>query len=329
MEILITGGAGYIGSQTCLSLLDSGAKVTVIDNLSTGNEKLIPRKADFVNANINETSILKKLISGKSFDALIHLAAFIKVEESIKFPKKYLKNNEKNSSILFNTCIKNNLKNFIFSSTASVYKSQNNKNIKENHQLHPVNPYGISKLNAEKNLINLHKTKNANYIILRYFNVAGADLKLRTGLITKKSTHLIKIASEAAVGKRKEITIFGNNYNTPDGTAIRDYIHVSDLADIHLNSLDYLLNKKNSTIINCGYGKGYSVKEVLDVCKKICKKKISIKYGNRRNGDAESLVSNTSKLKKILKWKPKYNNLEQILKSSIKWEKKLINEKSF
>jgi len=327
MNILITGGAGYIGSHVCLNLLDKGHNVTVIDDLSIGHEKLIPKKTEFIKANINDTETLNKLFQKKSFDALMHLAGFIQVEESVKYPDKYFNNNTKNAAILFENCSNNGLKNIIFASTAAVYGNPNKKTIKEGTDLNPLNPYGESKVQTENKLIQMQKENKINYLILRYFNVAGADPKLRSGLISKKTTHLIKIITEAVVGKRDSVTIFGNDYNTPDGTAIRDYIHVSDLADIHVKSLEYLLEKKQSIIMNCGYGKGYSVKQVLDAMNKICNRKIKIEYGNRRSGDTVSLVSDTSKLKKTIKWTPNYNNLETILDTAIKWEVKLQNEK--
>jgi len=326
MHILLTGGAGYIGSHVCLNLLEAGYKVTVIDNLSTGHRQLIPKKANLIETNINDTKTLSNLLKNNTFDALMHFAGYIKVEESVKYPKKYYENNTKNSEILFKVCLDNNLNNIIFSSTATVYGNPNKKLIDENNKLKPMNPYGDSKLQTEKLLIDLSKNKKICTIILRYFNVAGADPKMRSGLISKKSTHLIKVACEAAVGKRNKVTIFGNDYNTKDGTAVRDYIHVSDLAEIHVKSLEYLLKKKQSTIMNCGYGKGYTVKEVLEVMNKICGGKINICYGQRRLGDAESVVSNINKLSKTIKWMPFYNNLEVILKTALDWEKNLQNE---
>jgi len=327
MNILVTGGAGYIGSHVCLSLLDAGYNITVIDDLSLGHEKLIPDKVEFIQANINDISKLNKLFQKKSFSALMHFAGFVQVEESVKLPEKYFNNNTRNATILFENCINNGLKNIIFSSTAAVYGNPNQEQIKEDADLNPLNPYGESKVQTENKLIKMQKNKNINYIILRYFNVAGADPKLRSGLISKNPTHLIKIASQAAIEKLDSVTVFGNDYNTRDGTAIRDYIHVSDLADIHVKSLEYLLEKKHSKILNCGYGKGYSVKEVLDTLNRICNKKINIKYGNRRSGDAVSLVSDINQLMKTITWIPRYNDLEIILKTSINWENKIQNEK--
>jgi UDP-glucose 4-epimerase len=323
MKILLTGGAGYIGSHTSLALLDAGHQITIIDDLSTGNKKLIPPNASFVECNINDTSTVSKLIQKKKFDALMHFAGFIQVEESVRNPKKYFNNNTENAKILFDTCIKNNLTNIIFSSTAAAYGNPiNSKIVIEEDQLKPLNPYGESKIQTENYL---KENSKINYIILRYFNVAGADPLLRSGLISKESTHLIKIISEVAVGKRDKIIIFGNDYPTYDGTAIRDYIHVSDLADIHLKAAAYLIANQKPIILNCGYGKGYSVKEVIKIFNIINNKPITFEIGNRRVGDSSMLISNVSKLKKVLNWKAKYNDLSFIIKTSIDWEKKLLN----
>lgn len=322
MNILITGGAGYIGSHAAIELIDRGHNVTIIDNLSTGHKELIPKQAKFINCNINDVKVVRDIVTNERFDALMHFAAFVQVEESVNFPDKYFENNTSNSTILFNTCIENGLNNIIFSSTAATYGNSKKETINEETSLSPINPYGESKLKTEKNLIYLSKTKNAYYVILRYFNVAGADSRLRSGLISKKTTHLIKIASEAAVGIRDSVTIFGNDYDTHDGTAIRDFIHVSDVADIHIKSLEYLLENKKSIIMNCGYGRGYSVKEVLDAINKITDGKVKIKYGPRRIGDVQSLIANVNKLMKKIEWRPKYNNMEFILKTAIEWEKK-------
>ena len=329
MNILVTGGAGYIGSHVSLNLLDAGYNVTILDDLSNGHEQLIPKKADFIKCNITDVETITSLLQNRKFIAVMHFAGFVKVEESVQFPEKYITNNTKNSEQLFNICFKNNLSNIIFSSTAAVYDNALHTDlIPETAKLKPSNPYGESKVKTEKFLLK-QNSKDINFIILRYFNVAGADPLMRSGLISKESTHLIKIASEAAVGKRAKVIIFGKDYDTCDGTAVRDYIHVSDLAEIHVKSLEYLLEKKQSKIFNCGYGRGYSVKKVLDEINKICDNKINIEYGPKRPGDAISLISDITKLKQHIDWTPKYNNLNFILNTAIKWELKLKNEKIF
>tara|TARA_B100000029_G_scaffold510424_1_gene601862 strand:+ start:173 stop:1156 length:984 start_codon:yes stop_codon:yes gene_type:complete len=327
VNILVTGGAGYIGSHVALRLIEEGHQVSIIDNLITGNESLIPKEALFLKCDINNKEKITNLLNNHKYDLIIHFAAFIQVEESVKNPGKYFKNNRDNTIDFFKTCYENKLTNIIFSSTAAVYGSQkNNLPISEKMELKPVNPYGKSKLDVENFLF---KNSNIfNYIVLRYFNVAGADPELRSGLISNHSSHLIKITSEVAVGKRDKVTIFGNDYTTHDGTAIRDYIHVSDLADIHINTLNLLNKNKESNIFNCGYGKGYSVKEVIDTANNITNGSINYEYGDRRLGDSEVLISDVSKLNNFINWKPKYNDLNTILKTSIDWEKK-INEKIF
>lgn len=329
MSILLTGGAGYIGSHVALSLLEAGYEVTIIDDLSTGNKNLIPSKAEFIHCNVCELKKIDSLLKEKKFLALMHFAGFVAVEESVSYPEKYFENNTTNSIKLFDLCLQNGLSNIVFSSTATVYGNPTHKSfVSEIDDIKPINPYGESKVRTE-NYLQQFDPRKINYIILRYFNVAGADPELRSGLIKKNPTHLIKIASEAAIGKRGSVQIFGNDYNTPDGTAIRDYIHVSDLADIHIKVLRFVLEKRQSEIFNCGYGKGYSVKEVLNMVNSLCKNKINIINTSRRSGDAEMVVSDISKLKRMIDWTPKYNKLETILKTSIQWEKKLLNEKVF
>ena len=324
MKILLTGGAGYIGSHVLLSILEQGHKVVVIDDLSTGNKNLIPEKIDLINCNINNEEKIGKVLQQQKFDILLHFAGFIKVEESVQNPKKYFINNTENAIKLFETCYKHDLNNIVFSSTAAAYGNPiNNSSIQENSELKPLNPYGESKVKTENYLIqNKHKY---NSIILRYFNVAGADPNFRSGLISDKPTHLIKILSEVVVGKRDKISIYGNDYNTSDGTAVRDYIHVSDLADIHLKAASYLLTNKTTDIFNCGYGKGYSVLEVVNAANKLYKNSINFKFDKRRPGDSEQLVSNVDKLHQHFDWMPKYDDLNLIIQTAVNWEKK-INE---
>jgi len=322
MNILLTGGAGYIGSHAALSLLDGSHKVHIIDNLSTGNDMLIPKNARFTNCNINNEEVISNLIRSNKFDLLMHFAGFIQVEESIKQPEKYFENNTNNAIKLFNICKKNGLTKIVFSSTAAAYGLvSENKLIDENTNLNPQNPYAESKIKTENFLFD--NEDNFQFIILRYFNVAGADKKLRSGQVSKKSTHLIKKISEVVVGKRDQIEIFGNDYNTPDGTAIRDYIHVSDLADIHVEVAKYLLKNLESNVFNCGYGNGFSVLDVINTTNRIYQNKIIYKFSNRRDGDVEKLIANNSKISEYIKWHPKYNDLKEIINSSIKWEEKI------
>jgi UDP-glucose 4-epimerase len=323
-NILITGGAGYIGSHVTNLLIDKGYNVTVIDNLITGNKELVNKKANFINCDIADENIINNLIRQNKFEIVIHFAGLIRVDESVEQPKRYNEFNFEKAKIFLDTCFKNNLKKIIFSSTASVYGNPKRLNVSEEDDLNPLNPYAETKLKLENYLINKSKSDNIRYIILRYFNVAGADEKLRSGLISKYSNHLIKIASEVAVNKRDEMIINGDDYDTKDGTAVRDYIHVSDLADIHLASAEYLKENNNSNIFNCGYGKGFSVKEVIETFNKILDKKIKFKIGPRRPVDCKHVVANPSKLMKTLSWKPKYNDLKYILKTAYEWEKKLI-----
>ena len=322
-KILLTGGAGYIGSHVCNLLLDNGFEVTVIDSLVTGNEKLIPRKAKFINCDISDEKKINSLFQTDKFFLVMHFAGLIRVDESIKYPKKYFEYNFEKAKIFLNLCIQNNLKKIIFSSTAAVYGNPDVSNVKENDKLNPLNPYSESKLKFENLLIKESKNNNFNYIILRYFNVAGADEKLRSGLISKVSTHLIKVACEVATGKRENLIINGDDYDTYDGTPVRDYIHISDLADIHYVTCKYLIENNESHIFNCGYGKGYSIKQVIDAFNEILEKKISFKIGPRRDGDSKMIVANTSKFNNFFLWKPKFNNLKYILKTAYEWEKKI------
>ena len=322
MNVLLTGGAGYIGSHICNSLIDNGFKVSTIDNLSTGNVNLIPKKVEHINCDISDTKIVSSFINKNNFDVVMHLAAFTRVGESVKYPDKYRLNNFEKAKIFIDNCLNNNLKRFIFSSTGSVYGNLNNNiNIKENDPTNPINPYSQSKLDFEKYLLKQTSKKKAYCTILRYFNVAGADLKKRSGLKSNPD-NLIKAICEVAVKKRDKLIVNGNDYETKDGTCIRDYIHVSDLADIHIKGLSYLNSNNKSFILNCGYGKGYSVQQIVNIFKKI-KNGVNIQYLKRRPGDIAQVYANTKKFKKILKWKPKYNNIKLIIRSAIRWEKKI------
>jgi UDP-glucose 4-epimerase len=325
-NILVTGGAGYIGSHVTNLLIDNGYNVTVVDNLITGNKELINKNATFINCDIADKKKINSLLKKNKFEIVIHFAGLIRVDESVKQPEKYNEFNYEKAKIFLDTCFNNDLKKIIFSSTASVYGNPKKQNVSETDDLNPLNPYAETKLKLENYLINKSKSNDINYIILRYFNVAGADEKLRSGLISKYSTHLIKIASEVAVNKRDEIIINGDDYDTKDGTAVRDYIHVSDLADIHLTSAVYLKKNNVSNIFNCGYGKGFSVKEVIEAFNDILDKKIKFRIGPRRLGDSKQVIANPNKFIQTLSWRPKYDNLKYILKTAYEWEKKLLTK---
>ena len=322
-NILITGGAGYIGSHVSFLLIEKGYNITIIDSLITGNKQLVPKEANLEICDITDTDKVTQILKSKKFEAVLHFAGLIRVEESVKYPEKYIEFNYNKAKIFLDTCFQNNLNKVIFSSTAAVYGNPKKDKVIESDELNPLSPYADSKLMLENYLIDQSKNVNVKYIILRYFNVAGADQKMRTGLISKFSTHLIKIASEVATKKRNKLVINGDDYNTPDGTPIRDYIHVSDLADIHLKSLEYLLKDNQSEIFNCGYGKGYSIKEVINCLNNLLETNINFEIGPRRDGDSECIVSNSEKFIKAMSWKPKFNDLNYILKTAIAWEKKL------
>ena len=322
-NILITGGAGYIGSHVSFLLIEKGYNITIIDSLITGNKQLVPKEANLEVCDITDTDKVTQILKSKKFEAVLHFAGLIRVEESVKYPEKYIEFNYNKAKIFLDICFQNNLNKVIFSSSAAVYGNPKKDKVIESDELNPLSPYADSKLMLENYLIDQSKNVNVKYIILRYFNVAGADQKMRTGLISKFSTHLIKVASEVATKKRNKLVINGDDYNTPDGTPIRDYIHVSDLADIHLKSLEYLLKDNQSEIFNCGYGKGYSIKEVVNCLNNLLETNINFEIGPRRDGDSECIVSNSEKFIKAMSWKPKFNDLNYILKTAIAWEKKL------
>ena len=320
-NILVTGGAGYIGSHIIELLVKKKFKVFIYDNLVTGYKKLINKKAVFIKGDIKNSKLLIKTINDNNINSIIHLAGYLNISEGQKNKKKYYKNNVIGTLNLVKACKNSTVKNIIFSSSCSIYGnikgSVSEKNIPK-----PKSYYAFTKYKSEEIIKKYGKKFNFKYGILRYFNVAGASPSGKIGEIEKSYGHLIKNLAIQSTKLRPKVDIFGNNYNTKDGTCIRDYIHVSDLANIHILALKKISSSKKSLILNCGYGKGYSVKEIVEIFKKI-KKGVIIKYKKKRIGDVAQIYSDNSKLKKILKWKPKFNNIQTILKSAIKWEKKL------
>tara|TARA_B100000989_G_scaffold113294_1_gene83228 strand:- start:2291 stop:3283 length:993 start_codon:yes stop_codon:yes gene_type:complete len=323
MNVLLTGGAGYIGSHVAILLIEKGHSVTIIDSLITGNKRLVPKKAKLFVCDIADKKKVSQIVKQQKFDLVMHFAGLVRVDESIKKPKKYINFNFEKTKIFLNICFNNKIDKLIFSSTASVYGKSNKCKVSENDKKVPGNPYALSKLKTEKFIINKSKNTLINYIILRYFNVAGADMKYRSGLISKYSSHLIKVICEVVIGKRKKLIINGNDYGTRDGTPVRDYIHISDLAQMHYICAKNLINKKHSNIFNCGYGRGFSVKNVVSTFNKILGYQINAQIGKRRPGDCEKIIANTQKFKKYFRWKPKYNNLNIIIKTALNWEKKI------
>ena len=322
-NILITGGAGYIGSHVAHLLVDKGYDVTVIDSLITGNKNLVPSKAKLEICDIAEIDKISKIVQDNKFDLVMHFAGLIKVDESILHPEKYNNYNFEKAKIFLDTCLENQLNKIIFSSTASVYGNTIKSNVSEDDTLNPLNPYAQSKLKFENYIIDKSKKDSLSYVILRYFNVAGAEDKLRTGLIAKSSTNLIKVICEVATKKKDALIINGNDYDTIDGTPIRDFIHVSDLAEMHYLSSKYLTKNEKSEIFNCGYGKGFSIMEVVNNMNNVLQRTLPTIIGKRRDKDIKSSIANVQKFKDRFGWEPKFNDLEHILKTSYEWEKKL------
>ena len=347
MKLLVTGGAGYIGShvvrqlgeaalrpdrsEDCSALEavgfkgEAGHDVTVYDNLSTGHKQAV-LCGKLVVGELSDRNKLEAVFSEGRFEAVLHFAARIIVPESMEFPLQYYSNNTGNTLGLLEICNKYKIQQFIFSSTAAVYGMPKEGTVNEESPLAPISPYGASKMMSERIIIDLARVSPLRYVILRYFNVAGADPKGRIGQATPNATHLIKVAVEAVVGKRKNVTIFGTDYSTKDGTCIRDYIHVEDLASAHVAALDYLSKGGKSAILNCGYGHGYSVREVIETVQRVSKSKILVQEGPRRAGDPAMIVADNKKIQKVLGWKPRHDNLDFIVKTALDWEKKLLEK---
>lgn len=329
MNILITGGAGYIGSHVLKALLEKNSdKISVIDNFYSGSRDALVAlesvgKFEFIKCDLADTALLEEIFSTHKFDAIIHFAAYIEVFESMQNPLKYYLNNTANTANLINLALKFGVKKFIFSSTAATYGEPENGVVCENSPQNPINPYGNSKLMSEQILKDAAAANSDfKFGILRYFNVAGASLDGLIGQNYPNATHLIKVATQTITGKRANMSIFGRDYDTKDGTCIRDYIHIEDLADAHLAVLDYL-DDNDSDIFNVGYGHGFSVLEVINMAKKISGVDFEVMDAPRRLGDPAILIADSSKLRDLTSWKPKKDSLETIISSALEWEKKI------
>jgi UDP-glucose 4-epimerase len=323
--VLVTGGAGYIGSHTVLQLVARGERVVVLDDLSTGFRQAV-RDVPLVVGNVGDRKITDALLAEHGVDTIIHFAAHTIVPESVSNPLKYYGNNTCATRSLLEAASNAGVKNIVFSSTAAVYGIPAAGLASEDAALAPINPYGTSKLMSEMMLRDLSAATSMRHVVLRYFNVAGSDPQGRIGQSTRAATLLVKVACEAAVGKRSHLSVFGTDYPTPDGTGVRDYIHVEDLARAHLNALDYLRAGGQSLTANCGYGHGYSVREVLSSVEKIAGVRLNVREEPRRAGDPPSLVAKTDKVRTLLGWTPKLDDIDTIVRTSLEWERRLQKE---
>ena len=322
-NVLITGGAGYIGSHVTETLLKKNKKVFLVDNLSTGHKKLINKKAKFFKLDIANKHGIKKIIEKYKIDSIIHLAAHLIIGEGQKKPKNYYKNNVLGTKKLIAACTSSSVKNFIFSSSAAIYKEGQYK-VSENSIIKPKSVYGKTKIKAENLIINFAKRNKINYGILRYFNIAGASPSGKIGLINKKSDNLFKNFSSEIIKKRPKLMIYGNDYKTKDGSCVRDFIHVYDIAEIHYLILEKINKLKISKVLNCGYNKGNSVLDVANEFKRQSLRKVEIVYSKRRTNDLVKIIASNNRLIRFINWIPKFNNLGKIVKSCINWEIKLI-----
>jgi UDP-glucose 4-epimerase len=323
MTILVTGGAGYIGSHMVHALVESGERVVVLDNLSTGFEWAMPKQVTLVVGDTGDQPLATRIIAEHRVDAIIHFAASIVVPDSVSDPLGYYRNNTANSRSLIECAVKGGVKQFIFSSTAAVYGNPDRVPVGEDDPLRPMSPYGSSKLMTEMMLRDASAAHGLAHVILRYFNVAGADPKQRTGQSTKGATHLIKVAVETALGLRPKMHVFGTDYPTPDGTCIRDYIHVCDLVRAHSDALAYLRKGGASTTLNCGYGRGFSVIEVIDTVRRVSGVDFRVDMAPRRAGDPAQIVAKSDRIRALLGWQPQFDDLTTIVRHAFDWERKL------
>lgn len=323
MTVLVTGGAGYIGSHMVIALLDVGERVIVLDDLSNGFQWAVPKQAILQIGDVGDQELVTLLIKRHNIDTVIHFAGSIVVADSLVDPLGYYKNNTVKSRSLIEAAVCSDVRHFIFSSTAAVYGTPENIPVHETAPMKPISPYGSSKMMTELMLADAAQVHNFNYVVLRYFNVAGADPEGRSGQSSPLATHLIKVASQTALGQRPYMEIFGDDYDTSDGTCVRDYIHVSDLAQAHMAALDYLRSGGASDRLNCGYGKGYSVREVIDAVERAAGRSFEVRVAGRRPGDPDSLIAGADKIRQRLGWIPGLDDLDTIVAQALAWENHL------
>jgi UDP-glucose 4-epimerase len=327
MTVLVTGGAGYIGSHMVLALKDAGESVVVIDNLSTGFSNFLPEGVPLFIGDAGDENLVEGVIEQHEVESIIHFAGSVVVPDSMRDPLGYYRNNTFTTRNLLNASVKRGIKRFIFSSTAAVYGNPDQVPVPEIAPTRPLSPYGFSKLMSEIMLHDVASAYGMDYVVLRYFNVAGADPQGRVGLATIGATHLLKIAVEAATGQRAKIDVFGTDYPTPDGSCIRDFIHVSDLAQAHRAALSYLRSGGGSVTLNCGYGRGYSVLETIEAVRRVSGRNFAVQYAPRRSGDIMTMVADTSRMRAMLDFTPQYDDLETIAAHALAWEEKLLRER--
>ncbi|HHI82480.1 MAG TPA: UDP-glucose 4-epimerase GalE [Rhizobiales bacterium] len=324
MRVLVTGGAGYIGSNMVLGLLDRGDEPVVLDSLVTGFREAVPDNVPFYLGDVADEALVGKIIADEKIEAIIHFAAFIVVPDSVSDPLGYYLNNTVKTRALIAAAVAGGVDRFVFSSTAAVYGTPEKCPVDESYPPNPESPYGTSKLMTEMILRDVEVAHGMRHAILRYFNVAGADLQMRSGQRYKAATHLIKVASQAATGQRESMSVFGTDYPTPDGTGVRDYIHITDLIGAHLVALDRLAGGGESFTANCGYGRGFSVLEVIDAVKRVSNSSFEVKMEPRRPGDAAEVVADASRMRSF-GWQPQHDDLETIVRSAIDWETTLLD----
>ncbi len=324
--VLVTGGAGYIGSHAVLALRDAGRPVVVLDDLSTGRRAAVPDGVPFVAGDAGDPALVGRLLRDHAVGAVMHFAGSIVVPDSVERPLDYYRNNTLTSHALIVACVQAGVERFIFSSTAAVYGMPDRLPIDEDTALRPINPYGSSKLMTEWMLRDAAAAHGLRPVVLRYFNVAGADPALRSGQSTRVATHLLKIAAQVATGQRPELQVFGDDYPTPDGTCVRDYIHVSDLAAAHVAALEHLERGGGALTLNCGYGRGYSVRAMVEAVERALGRPLAVRMAGRRAGDPPALVADVGRIGRTLDWTPRFADLDGIVATALAWERRLVEQ---